>query len=30
MNVGSGVVIFLIIWSLLAIAEDWVEKKWLR
>lgn len=30
MNVGSGVVIFLIVWGLLVIAEDWVEKKWLR
>ena len=29
MNVASGVVIFLIVWSLFVIAEDWVEKKWL-
>ena len=30
MNVGSGIVIFMVVWSLLVIAEDWVEKKWLR
>lgn len=30
MNIASGVVIFAVIWCALAIAEDWIEKKWIH
>lgn len=28
MNVGSGIVIFMVIWSIIVVLEDKLEKKW--